>query len=1333
MLTVKNLVESGYFDPVWYAQTYTDVKLSGMSPAEHFVRVGLLLNRAPSPNFDPARYAAHNRDVVAAGMNPFLHFIEHGLHEGRPIVPVEKEQPVHGRMRSALPRPGRHAETEPRPAYEFRAIGSGASKPGFPPDLAARTKYREIVGEKDLIPNLPNVLLVAHSAAEEVFGSERSLLDVLEALSLIPINVIVAVPRDVPQYTSAVRRHSAMVVVLDYGWWKSGHPLSANAIAAFSRLILKHGISLVHSNTIMLRECLLAARAQLVPTVVHVRELISGDPFLAATIGLSADDIVTNVVSDADWVIANSGATAKTFYKPGRTFTLPNTVNVEDFLFDNVVTDEIVRFGLISSNIQKKGLTDVVELASAAAREGLRAEFLLIGPTTMLVDDFKLRQKQGDVPPNVKFPGYAANPREAISQVNVVLSFSHFAESFGRTAAEAMAGGRPVIAYENGALPELIRHGVNGFLVPFRQPEAALPYIHLLCEDHARLREMGERGRTIAREQFSRPQFEAKVVGVYSEMLAELVPSPRRQVEGKADGRIVRPARRVGISTRRSSPRVAYFCWHFPVPSETFVVNELAELIGRGVDVIVFCRQIPYKDFKLPVAIEFERVGSHEELARRLVETGRTMVHAHFTYPTVTDMVWPACEKAKIPFTFIAHAQDIFVYANDARNRLAEIGRSELCLAMFTLSEYHLDYVTQRGFPRRKVIINPNAISTDDFERASIKDRADRSFRRIIAVHRFVPKKGLELLIKAAAFLRDLDLSIDIYGYGDQESEYRQIVRELGLTNVTINGALSQAEIIDVMRGADLFACPSVRVLETGDMDGLPTSVVESMAARLPVLTTNVGALPELVVDGITGIVANADAEGVADAIRRFYSMSAAQVEAMIDTAHDRVVQRHDVKKLTSVLQKVWENWTLDIVVVSWNNLDELRAVVERILNNTSLPFHLIVCDNLSELEPVSQFLDALWARDDRVSIVHNDVNAFVGPGTNAALEQGTSEYVIYVCGREGISFARGWELPFVHQFDANPDCGLNGTLGYSPTYLKGADYPKGIREFAKFRNQSFAHDNPERVFGHIQGGLFGLRRKMFDEIGGFSEAVPHDYTDVEYSFYAESRGWKLGKVNGILALFTKSRPTLSQRFDETIVAAHPVLPRDIANLERLRRHKVMHCNVCDWYGQSFEDSCCPNCRNSRVGRSLYRWLSDSIHMFRRLPAIAINLDLPGDTLWAKQFQGPRFGALELAAVLRRNGRLPNKQGGLNLGVWWLDQLSADDVDLIARELARLVAASGPVLLQPTDCLQDDGGVDQACQSLLSAGFDLVKRHRYVSRAVQFSYIPMFEFARRAE
>ena len=81
----------------------------------------------------------------------------------------------------------------------------------------------------------------------------------------------------------------------------------------------------------------------------------------------------------------------------------------------------------------------------------------------------------------------------------------------------------------------------------------------------------------------------------------------------------------------------------------------------------------------------------------------------------------------------------------------------------------------------------------------------------------------------------------------------------------------------------------------------------------------------------------------------------------------------------------------------------------------------------------------------------------------------------------------------------------------------------------------------------------------MYEEIGGFSEDVPHDYTDVEYSYYAESRGWKLSEAPAVLALFNKSRPTLSQRFDESVKVADPVLSHQIELFDGVAAGRLCH------------------------------------------------------------------------------------------------------------------------------------------------------------------------------
>src|SRR5690606_21126351 len=132
--------------------------------------------------------------------------------------------------------------------------------------------------------------------------------------------------------------------------------------------------------------------------------------------------------------------------------------------------------------------------------------------------------------------------------------------------------------------------------------------------------------------------------------------------------------------------------------------------------------------------------------------------------------------------------------------------------------------------------------------------------------------------------------------------------------------------------------------------------------------------------------------------------------------------------------------------------------------------------------------------------------------------------------------------------------------------------------------------------------GFFVLRRAMYDAIGGFSEAVPHSYTDVEYSYYVESTGWKLGTPPGLLALFNKTRPGLFSRIDEHVAATHPPMLEDLPLLDRIARRDVAHCNVCNWHGDAFltEARLCGECGSRPADRTLYRFLAESMLTYRR-------------------------------------------------------------------------------------------------------------------------------------
>ncbi len=128
---------------------------------------------------------------------------------------------------------------------------------------------------------------------------------------------------------------------------------------------------------------------------------------------------------------------------------------------------------------------------------------------------------------------------------------------------------------------------------------------------------------------------------------------------------------------------------------------------------------------------------------------------------------------------------------------------------------------------------------------------------RIVSVGRYVEKKGFSDLIEACAILRGrgLDFECAIIGGGPLEEELRARIGELGLRDcVKLTGPLPQEEVRRQLTSATLFALPCVTEHD-GGMDTLPTVIVEAMAAGLPVVSTRLAAIPEMVGHGTTGFL----------------------------------------------------------------------------------------------------------------------------------------------------------------------------------------------------------------------------------------------------------------------------------------------------------------------------------------------------------------------------------------------------------------------------------------------------------------------------------------------
>ncbi len=391
------------------------------------------------------------------------------------------------------------------------------------------TKPLHIEGHKNHIQQRPTLLLCAHISGHQLFGGERSFLDVLKSLTNLHYNIVVTLPSsNNKDYIEEIKQYTTDIYVINYKQWVDNRDHDPQVTLAFCDLLATHVIDLVYANTIVLIEPLKAARLMGIKSVVHARELITFDAPLQERIDLSAPEIISKVFKTCDYVIANSRATHIVFSRENKSFCAPNAIDVSQFPTRNSLGGKI-KVGIISSNIPKKGVADFLKVAELC-QENTNIEFLVMGPDNKYTEEWKLQQQRGLLPPNIIFTGYINTPQEAINKIHLLINTSSFAESFGRTVAEAMAGHRPVIAYEWGALNELVISGETGYLAPYGDYEKIAKIVLNLCETPEKIVELGIKARAHVESNYSHAMLEKNLDTALTQILHETPKASRPPV-----------------------------------------------------------------------------------------------------------------------------------------------------------------------------------------------------------------------------------------------------------------------------------------------------------------------------------------------------------------------------------------------------------------------------------------------------------------------------------------------------------------------------------------------------------------------------------------------------------------------------------------------------------------------------------------------------------------------------------------------------------------------------------------------------------------------------------
>jgi glycosyltransferase involved in cell wall biosynthesis len=236
-------------------------------------------------------------------------------------------------------------------------------------------------------------------------------------------------------------------------------------------------------------------------------------------------------------------------------------------------------------------------------------------------------------------------------------------------------------------------------------------------------------------------------------------------------------------------------------------------------------------------------------LARLLAAKHCRHLHIHFAHvPAQIGMY--ASAMSGVPFTVTAHANDIFERGVLLPQKAAR------ALMMLTISEFNRAYLERIGVPAEKLAVVRCGVSFAPRSGAAPAVRKDQYC--IGTLGRLVEKKGVDVLVRALAALRDKPYRVvlDIAGDGPLHGELQRLVESLGVGgSVRFAGNLAHSAVREWMHGLDVFVL-ACKPDANGDMDGIPVVLMEAMSQRVPVISTRLSGIPELVVDGVTGLLA---------------------------------------------------------------------------------------------------------------------------------------------------------------------------------------------------------------------------------------------------------------------------------------------------------------------------------------------------------------------------------------------------------------------------------------------------------------------------------------------
>jgi len=362
---------------------------------------------------------------------------------------------------------------------------------------------------------------------------------------------------------------------------------------------------------------------------------------------------------------------------------------------------------------------------------------------------------------------------------------------------------------------------------------------------------------------------------------------------------------------------VVYLLNAFPQLSETFILNEIREIKRQGINVRIYSigqveATTVHKE-ALPLikdTVYLGKIGKKEKvlgliyllltrplrffktllyviqkndqelkwslknsffLAREVKRLGAQHIHAHFALEAAEHAMLVGMLSG-LPYSMSPHAVDIYVYQRFLRDKM---NHAEF---IATECQYSKDYLAQYNtqYPKERIYVQRLGFNLEKFKPGNnVNQESLGAPLRLVSISRLVEKKGLIYLIDALAVLRDegLEYQSKIVGDGPELRNLESSIKnhQLG-SRVQLLGAKDSDQIKKILDDADIFILPCI-ITDRGDRDATPTAIIEAMAIGIPIISTTVAGIPEIVSKNAGILVPPRDSIALGKAIRTVYKM----------------------------------------------------------------------------------------------------------------------------------------------------------------------------------------------------------------------------------------------------------------------------------------------------------------------------------------------------------------------------------------------------------------------------------------------------------------------------